>query len=70
MHTVNLGGKAYFIKVDYETTLQKQPFSDVFQNRYSYEFRNILRKITVLESFLVKLQATLLKRESGTGVFL
>ena len=54
MHTINLGGKAYIMQFEYETTLQKQPFADVFQNRCSYEFRNIHRKTTVLESLLNK----------------
>ena len=35
MHTTNLVGKACTMKVDYETTVQKQLFTDVFQNRCS-----------------------------------
>ena len=31
-------------------SLQKLPFADVFQNRFSLEFRNIYRKTPVLES--------------------
>ena len=60
MHSKNLGGKAYIMSVDYETTLQKQPFADVFQNRCSYEFQNIHRKTPVLESFF----------NNGTGKFI
>ena len=47
MHTTNLGGKTYIMKVNYETTLQKQSFTDVFQNRCSNELRNIHRKTPV-----------------------
>ena len=36
---------------DYETTLQRQPFADVFQNRCSYEFCHIHGKTLVLESY-------------------
>ena len=51
--------------------LQKQQFADVLQNRCSLKFRNIYRKIPVLESFINKgLSATLLKRGSNTGVLL
>ena len=55
--TINPSGKAYNMYVDYETTLQKQPFADVFQYRCSYEFRNIHKKKTVLESFFNKIAA-------------
>ena len=50
MHTINHDVKAYITYVNYETTLQKQPFADVFQNRCSFEFCNIHKKTPVLES--------------------
>ena len=54
------------------TNDQKQPFIDVLQNRCSEKFRNILRKTPVLESLFNKVvdlrPATLLKRDSNTGV--
>ena len=53
--------------------MQKQSFADVLQNRCSQKFRKFHRKAIVLESFLIKLRAfrpaTLLKRDSNTGVF-
>ena len=67
MHTISLGGKAYIMQFEYKTTLQKQPFADVFQNVFSYKF---LCRIL----FLINLQtwpaASLLKRDSNTGVFM
>ena len=47
MDTINLDGKAYITK--FITKLQR-----CFQNRSSYEFRNIYRKTPVLESFINK----------------
>ena len=49
---------------------EKQPFSDVLQNRCSWKFCNIHRKSPVFVVFLMKLHATLLKREFSTCVFL
>ena len=62
MHSKNLGGKAYIMSVDYETTLQKQPFADVFQNRCSCEFQNIHMKTPVLEFFLNKVAGNFIKK--------
>ena len=72
MHTLNLSGKAFIMQFEYETTLQKQPFADVFQNKCSYEFRNIHRKTPALEPLLNKVAdlTDCRKRDSNTGVFL
>ena len=49
----------------------KQSFTDAFQNKCSSKFRKFHMKAPVMESFLIKLQApaTLLKRDSNTGVY-
>ena len=52
---------------------QKQQYADVLQNRCSEKFRNIQRKIPVLESLYNKdagLGCNFIKRDSNTGVFL
>ena len=52
MYTINLGGKACTMYFEYESTLQKQPFADIFQNRCSYGFR-IIHRITLVLEFLL-----------------
>ena len=53
---------------------QKQSFAGVLQNRCSEKFRKLHRKALVLESLFKELAgwspATLLKKDSSTGVFL
>ena len=52
--------------------IQKQPSTDVLQNRFSENFRSIRGKASVLEALfneIAGLQA-LFKRDSGTVVFL
>ena len=54
--------------------LKKQPFADAIQKGCPYEFRKFHRKTPVLEILFNKVtslrSATLLKRDSNTGVFL
>ena len=53
---------------------KKQSFADVLENRCSKKFRKFHRKALALESLFSKVGvlriATLLKRDSNTGVFL
>ena len=53
--------------------MQKQPFANVLQNRCSYKFPDIHKKISVLESLFNKVAgfrpATLLKKETPAQVF-
>ena len=47
--------------------IQKQLLADVFQNRCSWKFRNIYKKIFVLESLKA---CNFIKKDSETGVFM
>ena len=53
--------------------MQKQPFANVLQNRCSYKFPNIHKKISVLETIFNKVTGlkacNFIKKETPTQVF-
>ena len=58
------------LNMNWSNDIQKQPSEMFYEKSCSLKYRNIRRKTIALDLIRLCLKATLLKRDSNTGIFM